>query len=407
MPASVPLLKVINLRQLVFEVTTHCNLNCTYCGYGPFYNMRTHQDRMQMPFAVAKTLLNYLFNLWAKYKNDYDVRETIIGFYGGEPLLNFDLIKSVISFIEEHSIKNRQFGYSMTTNAVLLDRYMDYLAEKKFRLLISLDGDKIAHSYRIDKNGTNSFERVIENVKKLREKHPVYFEKYVAFNSVLTDRGSLLGIKNFILKEFQKNPMVAEVNNFGVRESQKKAFDIIYKSIDKEISEPKCSHFLNELDFTRNPRNKIAYRILERLGDNSFSAYNSLFLQKEGAVFPTGTCFPFDKKMFVTVKGDILPCERINQRLNLGHVSENKVYLDFEDIARKYSNYYEKVFKTCKGCFAKPICEQCMFHINDLDTNPRCPNYLNKQQYENLVNSYLTYLSENPQLYSRMMKEMF
>lgn len=111
--------------------------------------------------------------------------------------------------------------------------------------------------------------------------------------------------------------------------------------------------------------------------------------------------------MFVNVKGDLLPCERINQRYSLGYVSEDGVHMDFEYIAKKYSDYYKRVYDHCKGCYAKPICEQCMFYINDLENNPSCSNYLNKQKYEDLITSHLAYLAENPEIYQRMMKEMF
>ena len=405
--ASVPVFKLVNLRQLVFEVTTYCNLNCTYCGYGSLYNMRTHKERTQMPFSMAKIMIDYLFDLWVTHDNDYDIRETFIGFYGGEPLLNFKFIESVVSYIEEHPVKKRRFGYTMTTNAMLLDKYMDFLVEKKINLVISLDGNKMAHSYRVDWNGQNSFDRVIGNIKELQSKYPAYFDKYVAFNSVLTNRGDLLGIKKFVLKEFGKNPMVAEVNDFGIQEAQRDKFNKIYKSVRRELSQKTSKELFDKIDFAKNPTNRVAFLILKSLSGNSFSSYNSLLPQKEGRVFPTGTCFPFDKKLFVTVKGELLPCERINQRFSLGHIAEDRVHIDFEYIAKKYSDYYKRIYNHCKECYAKPICEQCMFYVSGIDDNPSCPNFLNKQQYEELIASHLNYLAENPHIYQRMMEEMF
>jgi len=407
LPASIPFYNLVNLRQLVFEVTTLCNLNCTYCGYGPLYDMRIHQDRIHMSFVMAKRLIDYLYELWTAHKSDYDLRETFIGFYGGEPLLNFEFINLVTSYIENHPLPNRCFGYTMTTNAMLLDKYMDFLAEKNFHIVISLDGDKVAHSHRVDQSGRNSFDRVFENVKKLQAKYPAYFEKYVAFNSVLTNRGELFKIKDFIQKEFNKRPIVSEVNNFGVQENQKAKFEEIHKSVEKELLKRPYKEWQEKVDFAMNPINKVAFLILKSLSGNSFHSYNALLPQKEGHIFPTGTCFPFDKKMFVNVKGELLPCERINQRYSLGYVSEDRVHMDFEYIAKKYSDYYKRVYDHCKGCYAKPVCEQCMFYINDLEKNPSCSNYLNKQKYEDLITSHLAYLVENPEIYQRMMKEMF
>ncbi|MCM1312969.1 MAG: radical SAM peptide maturase [Roseburia sp.] len=407
LPASVPFNSLVNLRHLVFEVTTHCNLNCTYCGYGALYNMRTHQERIHMPFEMAKLLMDYLYNIWDKYKIDYDVRDTFVGFYGGEPLLNFKLIKEIVEYVENHPLHNRHFYYTMTTNAMLLDKYMDFLAEKNFYLVISLDGDEMAHSYRVDCTGKNSFKEVFNKVRKLQVRYPEYFEKKVSFNSVLTNRGRLLDVKKFILDNFGKNPMVSEVNDFGVLKDKKDEFDKIFRSIKQETNNDLCKKYLNDVDFPKIPENRISYTILRYLSGNSFPSYNSLLPQKEGKIFPTGTCFPFDKKMFVNVKGELLPCERINQKYSLGVIKEDGVHIDFDSIAKKYSEYYKRVYDLCKACYAKPICEQCMFYISKLEEKPSCSNFLNKRQYEELITRHLKYLSDNPAIYQRIMKEMY
>ena len=407
LPSSIPFFSLINLRHVVFEVTTHCNLNCTYCGYGPLYNMRTHHDRIHMPFDMAKTLMDYLYNMWYENKCDYDVRETFIGFYGGEPLLNFEFIKKTVQYIEKHPIKGRTFGYTMTTNALLLDKYMDFLVEKNFNIVISLDGNRYSNSYRVDNNGKESFGRVVENVKKLRNKYPVFFKKSVSFNSVLTNRSGLLEIKKFIMSEFSKNPMVSEVNDCGVLNERISDFNEIFKSIRKEEEKDDCKAYLKKNDFSKITENQLSYNIIKYLSDNSYSAYNTLMPQKERRVFPTGTCLPFDKKLFVTVKGELLPCERINQKYSIGSIKENVVNIDFEKIAKKYTDYYKRAFTLCKSCYAKPICEQCLFYIKDIDGTPSCPNYLNKEQYEKIVANHLKYISENPETYKRMMEEMF
>lgn len=54
-----------------------------------------------------------------------------------------------------------KYGYAMTTNGMLLDRYMSFLAEKEVMLLLSLDGDEYAQGYRVDHRGANSFQRVV------------------------------------------------------------------------------------------------------------------------------------------------------------------------------------------------------------------------------------------------------
>ena len=130
---------LVNLRQLVFEVTDACNLKCKYCGYGDLYYGYDKRESKYLSVNKAKVLLNYLSNIWNANITDEESPLTYISFYGGEPLLNIAFIKEIIAYVESLKLK-RDILFSMTTNAMLLDKYMDFLVEKNFSLLISLDG---------------------------------------------------------------------------------------------------------------------------------------------------------------------------------------------------------------------------------------------------------------------------
>ena len=156
-----------NLRQVTFEVTDDCNLRCRYCGYGEMYCGYDERKSGYLDFSQVKPLVDYLSGIWSTYLPDSSQPVTYFSFYGGEPLLNMPFIEEAVKYIEDLGL-NRKVFYSMTTNAMLLDRYMDYLVENDFHLLISLDGDKEGHGYRVDKSGNNSFDRVIRNVKQCK-----------------------------------------------------------------------------------------------------------------------------------------------------------------------------------------------------------------------------------------------
>lgn len=134
---------------------------------------------MKLPFIWAKNIIDYLYQLWNENSANGISVPVTVGFYGGEPLLNVILIQQIVEYIEQLPFARKRFYYNMTTNAMLLDKYMDFLVEKEFRLLISLDGDEEGHSYRVDASGKNSFQRVFKNIKLLQEKYPEYFERYV------------------------------------------------------------------------------------------------------------------------------------------------------------------------------------------------------------------------------------
>lgn len=123
---------IINLKQLVFEVTDQCNLKCKYCGYGEFYGGYDERKSNVLPFKIAQNTIDYVVDLWKKHKQNFYKHTLYIGFYGGEPLMNVPLIKQIQEYIENKYIDLIDPYYNMTTNAMLLDRYMDWIVEKKF-----------------------------------------------------------------------------------------------------------------------------------------------------------------------------------------------------------------------------------------------------------------------------------
>ena len=129
-----------HLPQVIFEVTDACNLRCKYCAYADMYGGYDERENLKFPFYKAKLILDYLANIWRNNKSEDIIRPFTIGFYGGEPLLNVPFIKKVMEYADGLENIGRKIHYSMTTNAILLDKYMDFLAEKKVQLLISLDG---------------------------------------------------------------------------------------------------------------------------------------------------------------------------------------------------------------------------------------------------------------------------
>lgn len=117
-----------NMRQLVFEVTDACNLKCKYCAYGEMYEDYDAREEKMLPVDKAIRLINYLAGFWKSEKNTSFKQNLYISFYGGEPLLNMQFIKAVVDYVENKlNCPNQHFEFSMTTNALLLHKYMDYL----------------------------------------------------------------------------------------------------------------------------------------------------------------------------------------------------------------------------------------------------------------------------------------
>lgn len=399
---------LIHLPNLVFEVTDACNLRCKYCGYADLYEGYDKRENLKFPFDRAKHIIEYLYTLWKEHCNPEIIEPVTISFYGGEPLLNIPFIRRVIEFVESLPPVGKKFFYNMTTNAVLLDKYMDFLQKKNFHLLVSLDGDEEGHSYRIDVTGKNSFHKVFGNVKLLQIKHPQYYNRYVMFNAVLHNKNSVESTFRFIQENFGKSPQIFPLNNSGIRPEKIEEFKNTYQNYNESIERAsKCENLRNEL-FTKIPETDKVLKLLYYQSGNVYFNYKNLLVNENNLqLSPTGTCPPFSKKMFITVKGRILQCEKINHEFSVGQVTDEGVELNFEAIAKQHNDYVFRYAKQCEKCGNRTACMQCVYQIDDIhDNNTRCHGFCTETQKEKQNEQSLRYLSQHPELYKRLLNEV-
>jgi len=398
-----------NLSQLVFEVTELCNLNCKYCAYSELYRGNDTREGKNFSFKRAKLIIDYLYDLWKDDYSDGSNRELSIGFYGGEPLMNVPFIKQTINYLESLELKKigRKCSYSMTTNAMLLDQYMDYLVEKDFSLLISLDGDEFAQSYRIDNSGKNSFDRVFRNIKLLQEKYPEYFKSNINFNSVLHNRNSVESIYQFIRSRFDIIPKIAPLNDVGILEEKKEDFIKMYRnSVESFYHSHNCELIEYEMLMNAPRVARFANYVFYQSGNN-YHTYNELYANTDDFPITTGTCMPFSKKMFVTVNGKILPCERISQQFSLGQVHENRVELNEEYVADRHNYYVSRLAKQCAKCSTNKFCSICVYHVDNIcKDDSSCPIFLSKMELEQVNKDIFKFLQEHPYYYKKILEEV-
>lgn len=151
------------MDKITLQITQNCNLRCTYCIYSENLNLgqRSHSQNV-MSFETAQKSLDFYRN------HSIDSEQISIGFYGGEPLMEFELIKKIVRY-SESIFEGRKIIYSVTTNATLLtDTIIEYLVENRFNVLVSLDGPKeIQNRNRKFPSGQGSFDIAISNIRKL------------------------------------------------------------------------------------------------------------------------------------------------------------------------------------------------------------------------------------------------
>ena len=151
------------VKALCMHIAHTCNLNCSYCfaSQGKY-----HGDRAMMSFEVGKQAFDYLI------ANSGTRRNLEVDFFGGEPLMNFDVVKELVAYarsIEKDHGKN--FRFTLTTNGVLIDDdVIDFANKEMSNVVLSLDGRKEVHDrFRVDYNGKGSWEKIVPKFQKLVE----------------------------------------------------------------------------------------------------------------------------------------------------------------------------------------------------------------------------------------------
>lgn len=396
-----------NIPQVVFEVTDGCNLQCKYCGYGEFYEDYDARQCKMLEVDKALMLLNYLNKLWMSNGNQSAIRNVYISFYGGEPLMNMPFIRQIVEYTNNFNNPFRSFKFSMTTNAMLLDKNMDYLVANNFSLLISLDGNAFNHSYRVDANGKPSFNRVIENIDKLKENYPIFFDEKVNFNTVLHNRNTIDEIYTYINGRYNKVPNISELSSTGIRAEKTEEFLKTYRNSHESLHESKNCEKIERDMFLRTASSQSFSTFIRQYSGMVFKGYKDLLFDKSNVPrLPTGTCKPFGKKIFITVNGKILPCERIGHQFALGEIDYDGVNLNFEKIAQRYNGYYDKVKNQCSNCHNVNACVQCIFNLEDLEGKPTCHGYMSAEQFEQYCQQNMEYMRQFPGDYYKVLREV-
>ena len=126
------------IKALCLHVAHTCNLNCEYCfaSQGKY-----HGERALMPFEVGKRALDFLI------KNSGTRHNLEVDFFGGEPLMNFDVVKKLVKYAREKEKEyNKNFRFTLTTNGLLIDdEVIDFANKEMSNVVLSLDGRKEVH----------------------------------------------------------------------------------------------------------------------------------------------------------------------------------------------------------------------------------------------------------------------
>lgn len=343
------------VEQVILQITQECNLRCTYCAYSGKYKNRMHSKK-RMSFETACKAVDFLV------KHSRCTHKCSIGFYGGEPLLDIGLIKKVVTYIEEN-YEEKEFAYMITTNATLLsDDIVDYFVEKNFSIMISIDGPQNIHNLnRCFKNGMGSYDIIMNNLSRIKERYPDYYSK-CSTNTVISPDQDFKCVENFLIKDDVMKSLMAKLSLI----SDTGTNDAVYygDAVFIEQREEELEHMLTMLrEVDENPKNKLFGDYKQEIHRMYSALYSGCFHSKKG--HPSGPCVAGAKKTFIDTEGNIYSCEKIPEleEMSLGNIDTGFLI----DKVKNMINIAQITDQQCMNCWAFIFCFSCVVSCIDED----------------------------------------
>jgi uncharacterized protein len=334
------------ISQLTFEVTQDCNLRCKYCINSEHYFFERKISKNYLELEVARKGLEFFFN---EIKRRTD-KSLTIGFFGGEPLLAFEVIKKIVDYSKELFV-GWNLRYTITTNGTIINSEMiNFFIQNSFSIYISLDGPQDIHNAkRVYANGKGSFKKVWENLLKIREFNNRYFKEKVHFNMVYSKDLPIIDRINFFNETpLLKNSFVTSsfVNYLSSDYYQKHSFDSdkYFEELDSVLEKIKIKLINRE----KLKSSELFFEKLIKIGNLNVKDFSSL-----------GSACVLSKPL-IDIRGDIHFCDKINDKFSFGNVLEG---IQFEKIKKIISDYLNINENFCRKCDYQFLCRRCYIHF--------------------------------------------
>ena len=317
------------IKALCLHIAHTCNLNCSYCfaSQGKY-----HGERALMSFEVGKRALDFLI------ENSGTRRNLEVDFFGGEPLMNIDVVKKLVEYARSiEKEKGKNFRFTLTTNGVLVDDdVIDFANKEMSNVVLSLDGRKEVHDrYRVDYQGRGSYDTIVPKFQKFVKARggKNYYMRGTfthANPDFLEDIKTML---NLGFTELSMEPVVAaEGDEAALTEEDK---PVVMKQYEE----------LAELMLKRDKEGK------------PFTFYHYMIDLAGGPCIykRISGCGSGTEYMAVTPWGDLYPCHQFvgDEKFKLGdiwHGVENK------EIQNEFASCNVYARSECRDCWARLYC---------------------------------------------------
>lgn len=317
------------IKAMCLHIAHDCNLACKYCfaGEGEYSG-----DRSLMSFEVGKQALDFLIANSGTRKN------LEVDFFGGEPLMNFQVVKQLVKYArEQEKIHNKNFRFTLTTNGVLLDEeVMDFANKEMYNVVLSLDGRKETNDrMRVSRNGKGSYDLILPKFKEMvrRRGDKEYYIRgtYTHYNTDFTK--DILHMADLGFTKLAMEPVVASPDApYALKEEDLPVLFDQYEQLAKEM--------------VRREKN-----------GNGFTFFHYMIDLEGGPCIAKriAGCGVGTEYVAVTPWGDLYPCHQFvgDKDYLLGNVFDG---ITNEEVRTRFKmcNIYTR--PQCNDCFARLYC---------------------------------------------------
>ena len=317
------------VKALCLHIAHDCNLACQYCfaEEGEY-----HGRRALMSFEVGKKALDFLI------ANSGNRRNLEVDFFGGEPLMNWQVVKDLVAYgREQEKLHDKKFRFTLTTNGVLLnDEVMEFCNREMGNVVLSIDGRKEVHDkMRPFRKGAGSYDLIVPKFQQFAESR--HQDKYYV-------RGT------FTHYNLDFSEDVLHLADLGFKQI----------SVEPVVAEPKEPYAIREEDLPKlfEEYDKLAVEYIKRKKEGRGFNFFHFMIDLEGGPCVAkrlSGCGSGTEYLAVTPWGDFYPCHQFvgNEKFLLGNVDAGILNTDIRD-EFKCCNVYAK--EKCRKCFARFYC---------------------------------------------------
>lgn len=317
------------VKAMCLHVAHDCNLKCSYCfaSQGNFKG-----ERSLMSLDVGKKSLEFLA------KNSGNRKNLEVDFFGGEPLMNFQIVKDLVGYGRELEKEyNKNFRFTITTNGVLLDDdKIDFINENMDNVVLSLDGRKEVNDHmRKTVTGEGSYDIILPKLKKMVEKRgnkDYYIRGTFTSNNLDFSKDAL----DFYKQGFKKISLEPVVTS---------------EEMDYALKEEHLERVLKEYE-----KFSADYINIKRKDEDFYFFHFMIDLAQGSCIIKRAVgCGAGSEYVAVTPEGDLYPCHQFvgEKEFLIGNVEEGILNTDLRDMFKK-ANVYNKI--ECRNCWARFYC---------------------------------------------------